>query len=130
MFDRMDLLKGNKEVEQQLFNQLLQAVTPLMQVTGINPLPFLKGVIEASPVAKQLDLKNMFPETGVTPQEQDLLNNENPALESALLKTAQSAGATQPGGGAPAGSPAVGQGFPNLTTAGIQARPGGAGGGF
>ncbi len=101
-----------------------------MQITGINPLPFIKGVVEASPVAKQLDLKNMFPDQPLTPQESDLMNNENPALESALLKTAQSGGATLQGGGAPAGSPAVGQGFPAQTLQGLQTRPGGVGGGL
>jgi len=120
MFERHDPTKFNKEMETQLFTQLLTAFAPYFQLMqqvnpGITPVPFLKGILQASPIAKQLPLQDMFPDQ-TAPEAADVLNNDSASLEQAFSQAP-----TQPGGAAPGGRPPVSVPQSESTALGIAA---------
>lgn len=106
MFERHDPTKANKEMEAQLWSNLLQAFAPywqLLQQTNpnITPIPFLRGILEASPVFNKLDINQVLPE--VSNEAMQFLGQDNKALENALGGVPAGAAGTQPGGGTPPG---------------------------
>ncbi len=124
MFERQDPTKANKEMEAQLWAQLLQAFAPYWQLLQqvnpqITPIPFLRGVLEASPVFNKLNVNQALPE--VSPQVQQFLGQENAGLERLLGGGEGAGGGTMGGGGAPAGTPAIPVPQPEATAAGIAA---------
>jgi len=103
MFERQDPTRTNKEMETQLWTGLLSTFAPyfqLLQQYGVTPIPFLRGILEASPMAQKLDIRKMLPD--IPQQAQQLLGQENSRLESAI----GGMGASQPGSGMPVGQPA------------------------
>lgn len=139
MLERVDPTKGNDQIESQTWISLLQAMAPFMQLTNLDPVPFLKGVLQASPLTKKMDLNRLFPNE-FNPNQSEILNTENKRLEAALsrqdipvgtpigpaadelaqvLGGGGAAGGTLPGGAPPAGTPAIQPGFPQETAMGI-----------
>ena len=125
--------KGNDQLESQLWLGLLQAMAPFMQLTNLDPIPFLKGVLQSSPLTKKLDLNRLFPQE-FNPNQSEILNNENKRLEAALSRQdiPQAGGAspigpeigasgTLPGGAAPPGTPPIGPMMGPETAMGIAA---------
>jgi hypothetical protein len=104
MFKRHDPTKANKEQEAQLWANLLAAFAPYFQLLqqtnpAITPIPFLRGILEASPVFNKLDINKVLPE--VSPAAQAFLGQQNPMLEQALGGNEAAGGGTMPGGGTP-----------------------------
>jgi len=104
MFKRHDPTKANKEQEAQLWANLLAAFAPYFQLLqqtnpAITPIPFLRGILEASPVFNKLDINKVLPE--ISPAAQAFLGQQNPMLEQALGGNEAAGGGTMPGGGTP-----------------------------
>lgn len=122
MFERHDPTKANKEMEAQLWSNLLQAFAPYFQLLqqsnpNITPIPFLRGILEASPVFNKLKIDEVLPQ--ISPEAQQFLGTENAGLDQAL--SSLPGGGTQPGGGAAPGTQPVTQPRGEQTAAGIAA---------
>ncbi len=119
MFHREDPTKANKEQEAQLWANLLQVFAPYFQLLaekGVTPVPFLRGVLEASPVFNKMDLSKVLP-PDTDPQAKQVLNSEDSRLEKAI----GGGPGSMPGSGLPPGQP-ITQPQPAATAAGIASR--------
>ena len=79
MFYRVkDNTQTNKDVRQQLINNLLATLAPYVQQMGLDPKPILRGILEISPLAGELNLDAILPRE----QMPDIMGQESKALEN------------------------------------------------
>jgi hypothetical protein len=112
----------NKDIRQQLITNLLGVLAPFAQTLNMNFTPLLKGLLEMSPVAGQLNLDQLFPES----QTPEAMGTENKTLERMAAEPEGRPGYAAPGTPAVAAAPGMNAEMQTLmeSMAGLPAAPG------